>query len=246
MHNLKNSFSYLICLMTAVVPLQACAELAPLQYSAESIEAWVVDAETKEPLEGVVVVAHWVLMGGMHTDRVSELMIMETVTDAKGRFSFPGWGPKKAITTPYPPFETFLWYQDPELLLFKSGYEYKVLSNELLSKPSASSVRKSDWNGKIIEMGKFKGSLEEYAKHFEDLNHILEFSTREPDACEWKKIPRTILAMRQQRKYFEGKGVNPHTLSSLDQELIMNDEYYTKKGGNGCGSPKEFIRSLQQ
>src|SRR6266849_1854255 len=78
----------LICLL----PLQACATT----YSAEPIEAWVVDADSGQPIEGVVVTANWELeigtLGG--NIPVGQIMVMETVTDQKGRFYFPAWGPK--------------------------------------------------------------------------------------------------------------------------------------------------------
>jgi hypothetical protein len=102
------SMRFLIFLLTATLPLAACAAGPPSRYSAESLEAWVVDDETSQPLEGVNVVAHWALFGGMHTDVVGQLMVMETVTDAQGRFFFPAWGPKKRP-------QGFLWYADPTL-----------------------------------------------------------------------------------------------------------------------------------
>ena len=46
-------------LLAFLLPLQACG--APPWYKAEPIEAWVADAETNQPLEGVIVVAHWQL-----------------------------------------------------------------------------------------------------------------------------------------------------------------------------------------
>jgi hypothetical protein len=119
---------FLICLLMVTLPLTACAAGPPSTYSAEVLEAWVMDEETNQPLAGVHVVAHWALYGGMHTDMVGPLMVMETVTDAQGRFFFPEWGPKKRP-------QGFLWYADPTLLLFKSGYTFKHLSNEVTERP---------------------------------------------------------------------------------------------------------------
>src|SRR3989442_12447607 len=108
------------CLLLALammgLPLQACAFVLPPMYSAEGIEAWVVDEDSGQPLEGGVVVANWELMGGLHPDTVGQLMVMETVTDANGRFSFPAWGPKLR------PPGGYLDSHDPALTLFKSGY----------------------------------------------------------------------------------------------------------------------------
>ena len=43
----------LLTMLTSIFVLQACSNT----YSAKAIEAWVVDQETKKPLEGVIVVA---------------------------------------------------------------------------------------------------------------------------------------------------------------------------------------------
>ena len=230
----------LMTFLLLALPLSGCA----ITYSADPITARVVDAETKAPIEGVIVVAHWQLKGGMEGgNNVGQMNVLETVTNQNGQFYFPGWGPKLRSLSGE------LKTESPEILLFTNGYRYLRLLNVLDEKSLRGELDmplKSYWDKKTIEMEKFKGSLEEYAEHVRDLNNNLEFSTDEPEKCHWKKIPRTILAMRQQRKYFEEQGVNPHTLSLIDQELIMNDEYYTNKGGSRCGSPKDFIRSLQQ
>lgn len=68
-------------------------------YSADPIEAKVIDAETKQPLEGVTVVAHWELVYGTPggSSPAGQLTAMEAVTDHDGKFHFPGWGLKLAI-----------------------------------------------------------------------------------------------------------------------------------------------------
>src|SRR3990172_3705709 len=83
-------------LLIFCLPLTACA-LVSLKYSAEPIEARVVDAETKQPLEGVIVTANWELVEGTLAGGprvLGQMMVMEAVTDANGRFSFPALGPK--------------------------------------------------------------------------------------------------------------------------------------------------------
>src|SRR5882724_3680630 len=63
------------------LPLSGCTAIAFI-YNAEPIEGWVADAETSKPLKGVIVVAHWVLKGGLEGGtRIRELQIFESVTD---------------------------------------------------------------------------------------------------------------------------------------------------------------------
>ncbi|MEN8107236.1 MAG: hypothetical protein ABFS22_04440, partial [Pseudomonadota bacterium] len=45
-----------VLLCAATFTLTACN-----RYSAESTEGWVIDADTKKPVEGVIVVANWQL-----------------------------------------------------------------------------------------------------------------------------------------------------------------------------------------
>src|SRR5690349_1331591 len=106
--------------------LQACA---PLSYTAGPTYATVVDGETKQPVPGAVVVAQWVLEGGMHRDRTGVLIVREAVTDAAGAFRIDGWGPLSR------PSEGALDRWDPEIIVFKSGYQTWIDSNQRLPGP---------------------------------------------------------------------------------------------------------------
>lgn len=229
----------LFVLLGLLITQPACS--ASFTYSADPIEAWVIDAETKKPLEGVVVTANWDLeegtLGGNRS--AGQLMVMETVTDKNGRFAFSAWGPKLALTS-------HLVNHDPQMLLFKSGYEYQSLANEPRANYNKSTKRYSEWNGKTIMLKQFRGTLAEYKGHFEDLNSALEhITTDDPKECYWKRIPKMIRAMNRERERERliAQGANPHTLSSIDKELLMNDKYFTEKGG--CGSPKTFFGDIQ-
>jgi hypothetical protein len=230
---------------------QSCASV---EYSADPIEAWVVDAETKQPIEGVIVVAHWELVGPMENYPVGQIEVLESVTDKNGRFHFPAWGPKLHLA----PFR-YLTDSDPELLFFKSGYKYISVSNSLDLRPKkyyydgmpggtkekpTGSKRISFWNGETIEMKRFKGSSEEYVDHFARFNYDLgRIALDDPETCNWKKISQTIRVMNVERQRLEGLRIKPYRLSAIDNRLLDGDEYYIKKGG--CGSPKEFFGGFQ-
>ena len=217
------------CILLALVlqPLQGCSR----EYSAESIEAWVVDAETSQPLEGVIVVAHWQLYGGMHPDQLGELMILETLTDKAGRFHFPAWGPKSVPAGLAS--NARLRHLDPEMLLFKSGYKYQRIANELTSavlNDAGPSLRRSQWNGKTIKMEKFGGTQKEYADHLSFLKTSLGFAYNGQD-CEWKLIPRMLLAQHNEMLRLEEKKIY-NTLQSVENV----------SGQKKCGSAQEFFR----
>lgn len=216
-----------VLLMALLLPLHACG--APFWYKAEPIEAWVADAETNQPLEGVIVVAHWQLKGGLEGGNpVGEMMVMETLTDAKGRFYFPGWGPKLRS------LEGRLKTKSPGILLFKSGYEYRGLENKLNNKSLRGDLDnplRSDWNGKTIRLERFKGQGEEYARHLGSLSLSWAYTGNE---CEWKRIHRMVLASHEQAMVFKKQGI---VTSLYTIENLIPYEGYPDK----C-SAREYFR----
>src|SRR3989442_5331400 len=207
----------------------------PATYSAEAIEAWVVDEETGQPLEGVPVVANWKLWGGLHPDVIGSLVVMETVTDTKGHFSFPAWGPK-----PRPP-GSYLHTDDPLLLLFKRDYEYLAVGNSPTERVTKSAVRRFAENGKTLKMKKFAGSLEKYAWHLRILDDDLDFMLRHGEGeCLWKQFPRMLVALHLEKLHLKEKGTSPYFLHSSLEET---DYRQTEAARAKCGSIQENLRS---
>jgi hypothetical protein len=199
-------------------------------YSAEAIDAWVFDAETGQPLEGVIVVVDWRLWrGGFHPDWRGSLQVMETVTDAKGHFAFPAWGPKSR------PAGTYL-HDDPRLYLFKRDYEDALVSNSWPTmEPNVSSLRRFERNGLPIQMKKFTGSLEGYAKHLSLLDSFLNPAFDQN--CFWKQIPHMLIAMHLEAQRFREKKIHT-SLNLIEQREGHNASKYAK-----CGSVREYLRS---
>jgi hypothetical protein len=170
----------------------------PDSYSAAEIRGWVIDAETTQPLEGVHVVAQWILNTGMffHSRRVNRLHIMETVTDARGEFYFPAWGP-----TPRPTFSS-LDTADPRLTFFKPGYRALDRSNRI---PHDGALRTSVWHGETIGLQPFRGTPEEWASHLVAVQIGLDWGspldTTPPQINDyWKSFPRMVLAILDQKR----------------------------------------------
>lgn len=201
--------------------------LTPPTYSAKEIRAAVVDEETGQPLEGVVVVARWVLrrMGG---DGPS-LHVAETVTDAQGRFAIPAWSPK-----PRPPLME-LREKSPELILFKHGYEPIELINQSKQKFAAvfptyremptraimrnmiyggmpdQPVQEAFWNDLTIQLAPFRGTPERWLFL---LGGTLPW-TIDNDAPH---IRRLLMALKAERQHLDKK--------SLDQTLWASFETF--------------------
>lgn len=71
----------------------------------------VVELETGEPIEGVVVAARWLITTWVHTERICDAK--ETVTDKNGEFKLPkGW----CISHPFAKIDK------PSVVVFKPGY----------------------------------------------------------------------------------------------------------------------------
>lgn len=226
-------------LLLGLLIVQPACTASPLFYSAEAIEATVIDAETRKPLEGVIVVANWQLEEGTFGGNVQagQLMVMEAVTDKDGKFHFPGFGPKTV-------WKGHLVNEDPHLLLFKSGYEYKRLFNHIsmsgYREHVLKQVRSSDWNGKTIEMKRFRGTQEEYAEHVHQLDNGLEWA-RYGDDCEWKKTPRILVALHRMSEYFNSQGVRLRGWQIGARIRKVADVGNEKQ----CGSPQEFFKNYQ-
>lgn len=232
---MKRNLLFAFSLLSALFALSACAAGYPPAYSAEAIEARVIDAETKQPLEGVVITADWELRGGGlalgGSSNVGELMVMEAVTDRNGKFYFPAWGPIRQS-------KGELHNRDPRLILFKPGYRYEILSNKPRYEDEAAlePVRRSDWNGKAIEMKPFKGTIEQYARHLDFMTTSLESILSEE--CGWKKIPRMILEINGQSEIFRKHG--RFELPSVDSLEVRYSNLRSR-----CGSVKEYFRNYQ-
>jgi len=205
----------------------------PWVYWAKPIEATVVDAETQEPLEGVIVVAMWILEGGYHNDEVGFLEVLETVTDSKGRFHFDSWGPV------WRPGWGVLDAKDPRMYLFKDGYRYKQLLNGHQGRSTTGAMgRRSTWSGETIPLERFEGDVDEYARSLSYLSNRIEplahRSLMPHWSCEWQKIPRLILAI--EKVEIRRKVANPRSMA----ELMTTEEIaYVEV----CGSASDFFKN---
>ena len=210
------------------LPLTACASFF---YRAEAIEGWVVDAESGKPIQGVIVVAHWRLVGGGEGGTpVNELNILESVTDQNGRYSFPAWGPRFALTGR-------LESASPEILMFKQGYRYKGLRNTW--HPDMDTSR-SEWDKKTVKLDPFTGTLEQYAQHLSSLSSDLwttgyGVGDHWGDYCGWKAFPNMLRALDKLDE--EIKPLRSFW-STVAARLRAND---TKLRSAGCGTVADLL-----
>ena len=230
-------------LLILVLILNGCALGGA--YSAKSIEGWVVDNVSKKPLDGVVVVAGWMLEGGpFELQSLEYLTVMETVTDAAGRYAFPAWGPKSIPK--HLPLNAHFVARAPGLDFFKSGYQYDYRSNELIELDRfGPSVRDSRWNGKTIAL-KPASNMDERRSSWTSLESALyTHNSAKASPCYWRQIPNLITAeYREFEMLVVAKMVSRSNFESRLQGVLKSEKFGEIPAE--CGSPKTFFEGLMK
>jgi hypothetical protein len=172
------------------------ASAQPDAYSGAEIRARVVDAETQQPLAGVHVVAQSKL-DQLLTRQKKLLHSAEAVTDAKGEFHIPKWGP-----IPRPTFAR-LWGGDPRLNFFKPGYEPLTRGNAFA--PDDRPVRVSQWHDRVVALKPFRGTPELWTRLIVDFQSTLDWAEITSEVSPrvndyWKLYPRMVLAIVEERR----------------------------------------------
>ncbi|MFO1304395.1 MAG: carboxypeptidase-like regulatory domain-containing protein [Burkholderiales bacterium] len=212
-----NTFGRLLSVSLVLLLLGCDSTPSSKVYSADPITAWVVDADTGRPIEGANVLAMWEMKYGLENHGTNYAMVLDAVTDAEGKFSLPGWGPK-AIKA-----QGALGTGAPRFVILRYGYRLAMGGNRFEPDQGQQGKTKSDWDGKHFKMQKFQGSDEQYADYLGgQLRWELERIQR--NGCHATEVPRFLLAMDQQVKElasrFPGKDVP--TLSRISDTFLVN------------------------
>jgi hypothetical protein len=172
---------------------------APKGFGSPPITGTVVDAVDKKPLVGANVVAQWTIdaPGGRP---VGSLKVLEAVTDSRGTFTIPAWGP-----LPIPkgkPFGAGIPPDSPAIVIFKPGYttdrlfedwdaSYREGNRPIVSAP----LRGSRWNGQTIELQRRDPRWGFYSI---TVDQAIEYITAY-DGCALKYIPQLATAVRDEK-----------------------------------------------
>jgi len=171
--------------------LVACA---PPYYTADPIEAWVVDAETGQPIEGAVVTANWQLVSvGLDTGgrKLHQLEVKETRTDKNGRFYFPGFTKLNNMVDE-------LREEDPQLLIFKPGYKYYRTVNSYPTKEAQPGAHRQARVGhETLKMKSVASSAEKSAADLSSLSSHLESIANSGDSRLIPQMLRSVVCEAQ-------------------------------------------------
>ena len=222
-----------------------CAVMGLSRLSADPIDARVVDADSGEPIEGVVAVAYWQLsQGSLAGDSLpcGAANVEEAVSDKDGYFHLSGWGPIKN------PCSGVMEEYEPMIYLYKSGYHHgQIATNGVTNHGAVSSTKGGWWRDhpialkKFAEINYYAWTPGSYFGDFNDLNTDIEtFVVHMPDQCNWKKIPNMLRQLEIERQKFRlhGSGVD-----GVTNQLMGLDQWF-RTVAPACGSPKAFMDGL--
>jgi hypothetical protein len=197
-----------------------------LTYSSKELHGQVVETETGQPVEGAVVVASWLLSPTMwgHEQYHKRLHIVETVTDAEGRFVIPAWGPKLL-----PPL-TELDETNPRLAVFKSSYTPKFLYNK---NRQTTSTLDADWNEQVVQLEHFQGTIEKEALGI-DVFYTGLLRAHDDLLRDWKNYPRAMLAVYRESRRLRALGLQPGYFAMVPNIERMNE------------ADREFLRRFKK
>ena len=229
--------------LVATPLLAACT----VTYQFAPIEAWVVDAETGKPLEGVVVTANWELVkGSLDGPRYfGQLDVKETLTDKDGRFTFAGFTKEDSSGAE-------LRESDPQILVFKAGYEFQRFTNDYRDGGAGMKLlaRTAAVNGKTVRLVKQVGNKARIRQVHSDLVYSgLSFLTKimphtnESEKCYWQSVPRMLVETRTQENLMRQMGIDP---SSVYENLMANNDQYTAKAKVPCIAPRELFNGVRK
>lgn len=167
------------------VPPPVVSSISVHSFGAQEYSGVVVEDDDGSPIGGVNVVAYWWVASGMESGHITNIAVIETVTDASAKSLIPAWGAKPVSQT------AGLHSTAPTPLFFKAGYS--LGGGEGLGLYSASTYVGGGWDGKTFRLKKFEGSSTEYMQYLNTyLGVHLNGFARD---CFGKEIPRLFLAV---------------------------------------------------
>ena len=171
--------------MMVIGLMTGCTYFPRFYLGADEIHGKVVDAETKQPIKDVVVVAVWKQSGGiLEVQHTGNLVLRETTSDEQGHYVIDGWWPRLT-------FSGYIDSSAPSLIFYKYGYAPNRMGN-ITWGPNAGTYVHSEWSGKIIELKKFVGTPIDYATATSSLNNFLLHNSRN-SICEFREYGFYIL-----------------------------------------------------
>ena len=182
-----------LCIISFLL-LTASGCAAKYTIKTESINGKVVDAETNEPIEDVIVIGYWPgYTFYLSRSTAPTIEVLETISDRDGNYFIPGWLKKDSVGS--------FRYGDPEMIYYKNGYEIVYESNAFSMEnfkkmPGYFRPWQAEWNGKAIKLKKFKGDNRAYREYLNEEHYNSQF--REIfKYCKFLNVPKMLVELEE-------------------------------------------------
>lgn len=148
-------------------------------YWIPGVEVTVIDAETKEPIEGVVFLGYWEKYSGSFagSNPSGILEVKELITDKNGKASFSGW---------IEVMPRIYWIEGQN----GTGGVYATYKHGYSDRNGTFRFK----NGEVVSLPKYEGALEDYWKKSGFSRVYNKVQGLFENKCIWKEIPRSVLA----------------------------------------------------
>jgi len=114
----KTIIVVLTLLITTLALAASCQGNQWVYFHDEEIKGYVVEADTKKPIEGAIVVAMWQLSQILSEGFGGYAKVIETKTDKEGKFTIPAWKTFKPLTA-----NSVMRDFAPKVVIYKPGYK---------------------------------------------------------------------------------------------------------------------------
>jgi len=213
----------------------------PSSYEAKPISGVVFDAESKQPVEGAVVVAIWSEYGGaFQAYKIDELEVQEAVTDNQGKYTLPGWPLKRSRNR-----SAFVPTDEPRIFAYKYRYLPKYIYNGIVQEmgvhPPYKHERMISWHGStdifILPLTVTeKDRMQEFTE--------VEWITPGIKGCRWKKLTHLLLEVDKHREDLE------NYFSNTSKNGTSREAWYLKEVSQGpqpaCAGAVELLTNARK
>lgn len=204
---MKKMLGYVLSLMVLAILVSSCYR----EWESAGFSGRIVNARDGEPVSGAIVVAHWDLVGPNEGYPRGQLAVIETITDAEGRYQIHGWGPRRVSGAGRVRGDA------PLVHIFKHGFVPVVLTNigpgytgdRMLAPPRII----SRLDGQTIQLIPFEGSNREYASLLDAFYVRMYYLVMQP--CNWNSAPEMFAALSSLGKQFSAQDIRS-SLPNID------------------------------
>lgn len=186
-------------------------------YSSDGITGTIVDPKHGSPIKGAIVVVQWELLKPrfFHGHNYKTIHIVETITDEKGNFVIPPWGPK------FPGIRWRLVKLAPHGYIFAKGFSPKSLSSfeiafdgypQEMGGPFDKTHFARISNEKRRNLEPMQKDLVKYARYIDSISR--EFYR---DKENWHRTPNMYVFIYNEQIRLKALGVKQNLYFNLDR-----------------------------